>query len=57
VSCNHPHAYTKTCLFASLFGKVLSELAIDRATGCDIGAFRIDRPALLEKNPPKHFLT
>jgi sarcosine oxidase len=43
--------------FASLFGKILSELAIDGATGSDIGAFKIDRPVLLEENPAKHFMT
>jgi sarcosine oxidase len=43
--------------FASLFGKILSELAIDGVTGSDIGAFKIDRPVLLEENPAKHFMT
>jgi sarcosine oxidase len=43
--------------FASLFGKILSELAIDQATSCDIGAFKVDRPILLEDNPQTHFMT
>ena len=43
--------------FAALFGKILSELAIDGTTGCDIGAFKIDRPVLLEEHPAKHFMT
>jgi sarcosine oxidase len=42
--------------FAALFGKILSELAIDGATPSDIGAFAIDRPILLEADPPKHFM-
>jgi sarcosine oxidase len=36
------HAYK----FASVIGRTLSELLIDGATDQDIGAFRIDRPAL-----------
>ncbi len=43
--------------FTSLFGKILSELAIDGSTGSHIEPFRFDRPILLEKNPPKHFMT
>jgi sarcosine oxidase len=43
--------------FAALFGKILSELAIDGTTQSDIGAFEIDRPVLLEENPAKHFMT
>jgi sarcosine oxidase len=43
--------------FASLFGKTLGELAIDGATSSDIRAFKIDRPVLLEDDPPKHFMT
>jgi sarcosine oxidase len=43
--------------FATLFGKILSELAIDGATASDIDAFAIDRPILLETDPPKHFMT
>jgi sarcosine oxidase len=42
--------------FASLFGKILSELAIDGATGCDISAFNIDRPILLEERPARSFM-
>ncbi len=43
--------------FASLFGKILSELAIDGPTGSHIEPFRFDRPILLEENPPKNFMT
>jgi len=43
--------------FASLIGKILSELAIDGKTASDISKFKIDRPILLEKNPPKNFMT
>ncbi|MFL5802714.1 MAG: N-methyl-L-tryptophan oxidase [Roseiflexaceae bacterium] len=42
--------------FASLFGKILSELAIDGATECDISAFNIDRPILLEERPAHSFM-
>jgi sarcosine oxidase len=43
--------------FTTLFGKILSELAIDGATRHDIEAFKIDRPVLLEEHPTKHFMT
>ena len=42
--------------FASLFGKILRVLAIDGATECDISAFKIDRPILLEERPAQSFL-
>jgi sarcosine oxidase len=42
--------------FASLFGKILSELAIDGATGHDIEPFKVDRPVLLMEDPPKRFV-
>jgi len=41
--------------FASLFGKIMSELAIDGATEHDISAFKADRPILTMDNPPKTF--
>jgi len=41
--------------FASLFGKIMSELAIDGVTGHDISAFKADRPILSMENPPKTF--
>jgi sarcosine oxidase len=43
--------------FASLIGKILSELAIDGETQSDISQFKITRPILKEKNPPKNFMT
>ena len=43
--------------FASLIGKILSELAIDGQTDSDISHFSIKRPILKEKNPPKNFMT
>jgi sarcosine oxidase len=43
--------------FASLIGKILSELAIDGQTQSDISQFEITRPILKEKNPPKNFMT
>ena len=43
--------------FASLIGKILSELALDGNTESDISNFRLTRPILQEKNPPKHFMT
>jgi sarcosine oxidase len=42
--------------FASLMGKILSELAVDGATRHDLSPFRIDRPILKMANPPKHFM-
>jgi sarcosine oxidase len=44
--------------FASVLGRILSELAIDGATPSqgEIGRFRIDRPILLESNPVTSFL-
>lgn len=43
--------------FASLIGKILSELAIDGKTNSDISPFGLTRPILQEKNPPKNFMT
>ena len=44
--------------FASVLGRVLVELALDDASPSDgeIGAFRIDRPILLEEDPPTSWL-
>jgi sarcosine oxidase len=42
--------------FASLFGKILSELAIDGKTDLDISPFSITRPILTDPNPKKNFL-
>lgn len=42
--------------FASVIGKILSELAIDGHTSSDIQAFQLSRPILYEKNPPKNFM-
>ena len=42
--------------FASLIGKILSELAIDGTTEADIEPFKINRPALTAKEPVKKFL-
>ena len=46
------HAYK----FSSVIGKLLSELALDGAYSGEFGDFRIDRPILKEKNPPKSFM-
>jgi sarcosine oxidase len=42
--------------FASVIGKVLSELAMQGTTESNIDLFRLDRPILKEKNPAKSFL-
>lgn len=42
--------------FASVIGKVLSELAMQGTTESNIDLFRLDRPILKEKNPQKSFL-
>jgi sarcosine oxidase len=44
--------------FASLFGRILAELAADGTTPSadDIAGFRIDRPILLEPDPPRRLL-
>jgi len=42
--------------FASLFGKVLAELALDGQTASDISAFKLDRPILQMENPPKRYM-
>ncbi|NJN99897.1 MAG: N-methyl-L-tryptophan oxidase [Anaerolineales bacterium] len=42
--------------FASLIGKILSELATNGSTASNIDAFKIDRPILQMENPPKSFM-
>ena len=42
--------------FASLIGKILSELAIDGTTVHDIAPFRIDRPILTKESPTQGFM-
>jgi sarcosine oxidase len=42
--------------FASVLGKILSELALDGHTDAHIAGFRIDRPILAQKNPPKTYM-
>jgi sarcosine oxidase len=44
--------------FASVLGRVLVELALDGESPSDaeLGAFRIDRPILLERDPPTSWL-
>jgi monomeric sarcosine oxidase len=43
--------------FASVIGRVLSELAMDGETRSDISHFKLTRPVLKEKDPPKNFMT
>jgi sarcosine oxidase len=42
--------------FASLIGRILSELAIDGRTGHDLEPFRIDRPILRMENPVRNYM-
>lgn len=42
--------------FASLIGQILSELAIDGHTPRDLAPFRIDRPILQMKDPPRNYM-
>jgi sarcosine oxidase len=42
--------------FASLFGRIFSELAADGATLSDLAPFRIDRPILRDPDPPTSFM-
>jgi len=41
--------------FASIFGRILSELAVDGATGYGIEPFAVDRPIMTMENPPRAF--
>jgi len=42
--------------FASVLGRCLSDLALDRKTAVDLDAFRLDRPILWQENPPKCYM-
>jgi sarcosine oxidase len=42
--------------FASVIGRTLAELALDGGAAVDLGHFRIDRPILQQKDPPKSFM-
>ena len=42
--------------FASLFGRILADLALEGATSHDIRGFEIDRPILIMADPPRSFL-
>lgn len=42
--------------FASLIGRILSELAIDGSTPSDIAPFSITRPILQMEDPPKNYM-
>ena len=42
--------------FASLIGRILSELAIDGETRHNLETFRMDRAILQLQNPPKHYM-
>ncbi|HEY4648955.1 MAG TPA: N-methyl-L-tryptophan oxidase [Gemmatimonadales bacterium] len=42
--------------FASLIGRILSELAVDGTTRHPLGTFRMDRAILQLENPPKHYM-
>ncbi|MDB5074398.1 MAG: Sarcosine oxidase, partial [Chloroflexi bacterium] len=41
--------------FASIIGRVLSDLAIDGSTNYNVGEFAVDRPILTMQNPPRAF--
>jgi sarcosine oxidase len=42
--------------FASLIGRILAELAIDRKSERDLAPFRIDRPILRMEDPPRNYM-
>lgn len=42
--------------FASVIGRILSELALDGRTPHDLSPFRIDRPILQQENPPINYM-
>jgi sarcosine oxidase len=42
--------------FASLIGRILSELAVDGSTSSDVGDFAVDRPILQMEAPPKTYM-
>jgi monomeric sarcosine oxidase len=58
---DHPNAFVAIggghgFKFASVVGKILSELAIDGRSGSDLEPFRSDRAILQLENPPKHYM-
>ncbi len=52
VALGAAHAYK----FASIIGRILSDLAIEGNTAFPIEPFTIDRPILTMENPPKNFM-
>ena len=42
--------------FASVIGRILSDLTIDGSTRSDISIFKIDRPILQMADPPKNYM-
>jgi sarcosine oxidase len=42
--------------FASVIGRILSELSIEGRTPSDITPFAFDRPILKQKNPPRNYM-
>ncbi len=42
--------------FASVIGRILSDLAVDGRTGSGIGTFAADRPILAMQSPPKTYM-
>ena len=57
----HPNIWTASGAghafkFASVIGRILSELAMDGSTPSDISPFTITRPILQMKNPPKNYM-
>ena len=42
--------------FASLFGRIFSELALDGESSSDLSPFKIDRPVMQMADPPKNFM-
>jgi len=42
--------------FASLIGQILSDLSIDGRSPRDLTPFRIDRPILQLKDPPRNYM-
>ncbi len=42
--------------FASVIGRILSELALDGTTPSDLSAFSLERPILREKNPARSYM-
>ncbi len=42
--------------FASVIGRILSDLAVDGTTACDIAPFAIDRAILQMQSPPKTYM-